>query len=193
MPNSTSNQLYKIQKTKTLYISSDLLRLFSKHSKIGTSLVVQWLRLYASNAGGASSIPGWGTKIPHATGHKRSKITVPPSSQNCFENHMIVWKNRSAKWWEFESRQWQHRASYWWYYLIILLTVLSTEWLWKKRAKLGFHKTYKKASQFVPHFWRLQPVILDLIERHISKEVNFGLKYLRVVGVEKWSGNLLCA
>ena len=84
MPNSTSNQLYKIQKTKALYISSDLLRLFSKHSKIGTSLVVQWLRLYASNAGGAGSIPGWGTKIPHATGHKHSKITVPLSSQNCF-------------------------------------------------------------------------------------------------------------
>ena len=32
----------------------------------GTSLVVQWLRLCASNAGGADSIPGRGTKIPHA-------------------------------------------------------------------------------------------------------------------------------
>ena len=29
--------------------------------------MVQWLRLHASNAGGASSIPGRGTKIPHAT------------------------------------------------------------------------------------------------------------------------------
>ena len=28
--------------------------------------MVQWLRLHASNAGGAGSIPGWGTKIPHA-------------------------------------------------------------------------------------------------------------------------------
>ena len=33
----------------------------------GTSLVVQWLRLCASNAGGMDSIPGWGTKIPHTT------------------------------------------------------------------------------------------------------------------------------
>ena len=39
----------------------------------GTSLVVQWLRLCAPNAGGLGSIPGWGTrshmqlKIPHAT------------------------------------------------------------------------------------------------------------------------------
>ena len=32
-----------------------------------TSLVVQWLGLCASNAaGGPGSIPGWGTKIPHA-------------------------------------------------------------------------------------------------------------------------------
>ena len=32
----------------------------------GTSLAVQWLRLHASNAGGTGSIPGQGTKIPHA-------------------------------------------------------------------------------------------------------------------------------
>ena len=32
----------------------------------GTSLVVQWLRLHALNAGGPGSIPGQGTKIPHA-------------------------------------------------------------------------------------------------------------------------------
>ena len=32
----------------------------------GTSLVVQWLRLRASNAGGKGLIPGQGTKIPHA-------------------------------------------------------------------------------------------------------------------------------
>ena len=33
----------------------------------GTSLAVQWLRLYASNAGGMGSISGWGIKILHAT------------------------------------------------------------------------------------------------------------------------------
>ena len=31
-----------------------------------TSLVVQWLGLWASSAGGMGLIPGWGTKIPHA-------------------------------------------------------------------------------------------------------------------------------
>ena len=42
---------------------------FPEHLKVpctGTSLVVQWLRLHAHKAGGAGSIPGWGTKIPHA-------------------------------------------------------------------------------------------------------------------------------
>ena len=29
-------------------------------------LVVQWLRLYASNARGTGSIPGYGTRISHA-------------------------------------------------------------------------------------------------------------------------------
>ena len=32
----------------------------------GTSLVVQWLRLCASHAGGMGLIPGQGTKIMHA-------------------------------------------------------------------------------------------------------------------------------
>ena len=38
-------------------------KLFRK-TLLGISLVVQWLRLPASNAGDTSSIPGWGTKIP---------------------------------------------------------------------------------------------------------------------------------
>ena len=45
---------------------------------VGTSLVVQWVRLHAPNAEGPASIPGWGTrshmhaatKSPHATTKK---------------------------------------------------------------------------------------------------------------------------
>ena len=33
---------------------------------LGTSLAVQWLRLLAPSAGHMGSIPGQGTKIPHA-------------------------------------------------------------------------------------------------------------------------------
>ena len=40
---------------------------------IGTFLVVQWLRLHSPNAEGTGLIPGWGTKIPHATQHSQIK------------------------------------------------------------------------------------------------------------------------
>ena len=48
-----------------------------KKSHWGTSLAVQWLRLCASTAGGVGSIPGQGTKIPHASlpGQKIKKKT----------------------------------------------------------------------------------------------------------------------
>ena len=38
-----------------------------KNKMTGTSLEFQWLRLRASNAGGAGLMPGWGAKIPHPT------------------------------------------------------------------------------------------------------------------------------
>ena len=38
-----------------------------KNDQEGTSLVIQWLRLSASKAGGLGSILGWGTKIPCAS------------------------------------------------------------------------------------------------------------------------------
>ena len=46
--------------------------------KSRTSLVVQWLGLCASSAEDVSLIPGWGTKIPHATwyGQKMGKKRI---------------------------------------------------------------------------------------------------------------------
>ena len=47
-------------------------------------LVVQWLRLCTSNAGGVGSIPSWGTEIPYAAqyGQKlnKKKACLSPSS-----------------------------------------------------------------------------------------------------------------
>ena len=40
---------------------------------MGTTLVVQWLRLHTSTAGGGGSIPGQGTKISHALGHGQKR------------------------------------------------------------------------------------------------------------------------
>ena len=39
----------------------------SQGTELGSSPVVQWLRLCASNAGGMGLIPGQGTKILHAS------------------------------------------------------------------------------------------------------------------------------
>ena len=38
--------------------------------KIGTSLAVQWLRLFASTIGNTGLIPGHGTKISHGVAKK---------------------------------------------------------------------------------------------------------------------------
>ena len=53
-----------------------------KKSDFGGSLAVQWLRLHASNAGGAGLIPGQGTQIPHTSRSsqkkkERKKLTNP--------------------------------------------------------------------------------------------------------------------
>ena len=49
-------------------------------NKWGTSLVVQWLRIHAPNAGGTGSVPGWGIKIPHAAQHGQ-KIIITKQKQ----------------------------------------------------------------------------------------------------------------
>ena len=41
---------------------------YLKYFKHGTSLVEQWLGLGAFTAEDLDSVPGWGTKIPQATG-----------------------------------------------------------------------------------------------------------------------------
>ena len=56
----------------------------SKHEHGRTSLVVQWLTPHTPSAGGTGSIPGLGTKIPHAArcGQKKNKI-----KQKYFKNY----------------------------------------------------------------------------------------------------------
>ena len=48
-------------------------RVLCNKRNAGTSLVVQWVRLRAPNAGGPGSIPGWGTRCHmHAATKKPS-------------------------------------------------------------------------------------------------------------------------
>lgn len=51
----------------------------------GTSLVVHGLRLPASSAGGAGSVLGQPTKIPHATGPVDRQIVPNASSEALWE------------------------------------------------------------------------------------------------------------
>ena len=56
---------------------------WSKYTNWGTSLVVQWLRLHAPNAGGLGSIPGQGTRSHmHAATKSTHATTKEPSSRN---------------------------------------------------------------------------------------------------------------
>ena len=43
----------------------------SRVEKFGTSSMALWLRHWTSDAGAKGSIPGWGTKIPHAMQMKK--------------------------------------------------------------------------------------------------------------------------
>ena len=54
--------------------SSRRAALSTSNLAIGTSLVIQWLRLCLPMQGGAGSILGWGAKIPHASGPKNQNI-----------------------------------------------------------------------------------------------------------------------
>ena len=47
----------------------------TEKSELGTSLVLQSLRILASTAGCMGSIPGQGTKIPHALQHGQNELT----------------------------------------------------------------------------------------------------------------------
>ena len=57
----------------------------------GTSLVVQWLRLCASNAGGAGLMPSQGTNIPQAL--------------RCSPRHPPKKRKKSKGWWNCTNRQ----------------------------------------------------------------------------------------
>ena len=56
--------------------------------KLGTSLAVQWLRLCTSKAGGASLIPGWGTKTPDAAW--RNQKIIKKNKLNLFISCLVA-------------------------------------------------------------------------------------------------------
>ena len=68
--------LSEISQRKTDILWYHLYVEYKKYNKLvnkTNSLVAQWLRRRASNAGGTGSIPGCGTKTPHAWGAEQPK------------------------------------------------------------------------------------------------------------------------
>ena len=65
-------------KISIYYISERWGFINNKIDCCGTSRVVQWLRLCASNTGDAGSIPGQGTKIPNAAWPKKKEKKKNP-------------------------------------------------------------------------------------------------------------------
>ena len=61
----------------------------------GTSLVVQWLRLQASTAGGTGSIPGRGTEILHAAWHGQKKKPETWCRKRS-KTYNVLWWEREA-------------------------------------------------------------------------------------------------
>ena len=77
----------------------------------GTSLVVQWLRLHTSNAGGMGLIPGGGTKIPHVaqSSHppptkKKNQTYIQMFSAALLNGKELETIQASISWWMDKQR-----------------------------------------------------------------------------------------
>ena len=75
IPNLGSFPLFSLSLPPHFFLLLHIIILIIR-SQIGTSLVVQWLNL-PSNAGNVGSIPGQGTKMPHAAGHLSWRALEP--------------------------------------------------------------------------------------------------------------------
>ena len=86
--------------------------------RIRTSLAVKWLRLWASTTGGTGSIPGQGTKIPHAMWCSQKKkikylgINLLIRVKDLYtENYNIVKEIKVTDKWENTPCSWIRRIS----------------------------------------------------------------------------------
>ena len=89
-----------------------------KLSLLGTSLEVWWLRLWASNAGGMGSIPGWGTKIPYAVWHDQKKknlsLFVSSWERPPLKTLLALYHSNETYWENIWSAYLQDIIFFWW-------------------------------------------------------------------------------
>ena len=60
-----------LRKKVKILINPRLQVMHAYQNPLGTSVVIQWLRLHDFNAGSVGSISGWGTKIPYDVLHSK--------------------------------------------------------------------------------------------------------------------------
>ena len=78
------------------HLSDSNIKTVIKKYTEGTSLAAQWLRLHAPNAGSTRSIPGGGTKIPHAAQRgqkKKEKYTEGSCIVSSSTPFLLPWRN----------------------------------------------------------------------------------------------------
>ena len=130
----------------------------------GTLLVVQWLRLHPSTAGGKGSIPSLGTNILHATGWGKKKK-----------------RERTY----LESPHWHGNGS-----LLVVergctLPCAPTRARWKLQTQLSTESAFQvpPRARWVPHLslnrahllslWRWQQLQLRELFIHMLKHINY--------------------
>ena len=97
-----------------LKIHSQFLNIKTQSVGKRTSLVVHWLRLQASTAGGKGSIPGWGAKIAHAMrcgSSPRKALIEHPPPPHPRPRHLIGHVLNSESYFSpnSHSKQWQNK------------------------------------------------------------------------------------
>ena len=91
---------------------------FILSSKLETSLVIRWLRLCTSNAGGLGSIPGQGAKLPCASQRsqkiKKKKKLIQQMSYECAKLGASPWTFPRILLWlhECQSLGFLHREAF---------------------------------------------------------------------------------
>ena len=79
---------------KLFSVQYNCVHMLTKRQVLGASLMVQWLILHVSNAGGVGLIPDRGTKIPHAPTVQPKSILKKTSSRLFIEVLFIIAKTQ---------------------------------------------------------------------------------------------------
>ena len=130
------------------------MKLFNwKKNGLGNSLVVQWLGLHASTAGGMDSIPSRGTKFPQVSGPSQKKKNGLPSG-------LDEAKGKVGCRHKGEGKQWQRHMGGDWRQTEILRREKEVEkdgWIRWEDEVLGFSTEVNKTGLDFMELYKILP------------------------------------